>query len=466
MKRIYSLLIIAIVLLGTMMLTACPWDEPVDPQPSEHVHTFTDKVVEPTCSTEGYTLHTCTECGYTKEDTFVPADPEAHSFVKAETVEPTCTEDGYVRYECEHDHTHEKYEVLEAGHKLGAYVVIVAPTCQDYGKERAFCENCQYFEDRDIAPAHNYVVVEVIEPTCSSEGYTVEKCSACDSERNVNYVGKSDHFWTDWFTVSEGDCTTPGTKKRICVVCEEEELGYAGYGHNYETTVVAPTCTEPGYTTYTCTVCGHSENGNYTPAQHTWGEWETKINPSCQAPGIEHRACSACGTVEEQLIPSQHVYDNVTVVEPTNTESGYTIYACDCGDYYIDNYVPAVNSDLKLEDRDYWDYVSGTYVTEYIVVSLGEGKDIKDVVIPAEVDGFKVTTIAYQAFYDCDSIEKVYLTNSITKFDVAAFWHCDNLTEFYFDGTVEEWNAINKGANWDRGLNGYTVYCTDGEIKG
>ena len=70
------------------------------------------------------------------------------------------------------------------------------------------------------------------------------------------------------------------------------------------------------------------------------------------------------------------------------------------------------------------------------------------------------------AFYGCDTLENVYLTNSITKFDVAAFWYCTSLTEFHFDGTVEEWNAIDKGANWDRGLNDYTVYCTDGEIKG
>ena len=465
MKRIYSLLLIAIVLIGMMMLTACPWDEPQTTDPV-HVHSFKSVVVKPTCTQEGYTIHTCEECGYVKEDTFVSADPEAHSYVKAETVSATCTEDGYVRYVCENDHTHEKIETLKAGHKLGAYVLIIEPTCQSYGKERAFCENCKYWEDRDIAPSHNYVVVDVIEPTCTSEGYTVQQCSACNDTRNVNHVAKDDHFWTDWFTVTEGNCTTLGTKKHFCVVCGEEEIGYAGYGHQYESAVVEPTCTTSGYTTHTCVVCGDVTMDSYTPARHTWGEWEVTISPSCQAPGIERHACSGCGKVEEQLVPSKHVYDNVTVVEPTATESGYTIYACDCGDHYIDNYVPALGSDLKLETRTYWDYISGAYVTEYIVVSLGENKEIKDVVIDAEIGGISVTTVAYMAFYDCDNIEKVYLSNSVTKFDVAAFWYCDNLTEFHFDGTVEEWNAINKGANWDRGLNSYTVYCTDGEIKG
>lgn len=461
MKKIYSLLLIAIVLIGMMMLTACPWDKP------EHVHSFKDEVIKPTCSEQGYTIHTCEECGYVREDTFVPVNPKAHNFIEVETVEPTCTEDGYVRYVCEHDESHEEFKTLKSGHVLGDYVVIIAPTCLSYGKERAFCENCMHYEDRDILPAHNYdVVLDVIEPTCTSEGYTVKQCSACGDTINANYVGKSAHFWTEWITETEGDCMTPGTKKRICVVCNVEEMGNFGYGHQYESEVVEPTCTESGYTVHTCKVCGDVTTDAYTPARHTWGEWEVTISPSCQAPGIERHVCSGCGKAEEQLVPSQHVYDNVTVVEPTTTESGYTIYACDCGDYYIDNYVPALGSDLKLETRTYWDYVSGTYVTEYIVVSLGEGKEIKDVVIDSEINGISVTTIAYMAFYGCDTLEKVYLSNSITRFDVAAFWYCTSLTEFHFDGTVEEWNAIDKGANWDRGLNDYTVYCTDGEIKG
>lgn len=39
---------------------------------SEHVHSYTDKVVAPTCTKDGYTEHTCT-CGYSYRDTYVGA---------------------------------------------------------------------------------------------------------------------------------------------------------------------------------------------------------------------------------------------------------------------------------------------------------------------------------------------------------------------------------------------------------
>ncbi len=39
----------------------------------DHEHQFTDTVTAPTCTAEGYTTHTCSECGYSYTDTKVPA---------------------------------------------------------------------------------------------------------------------------------------------------------------------------------------------------------------------------------------------------------------------------------------------------------------------------------------------------------------------------------------------------------
>ena len=450
------------------MLTAClgEGEQTTTTEPQGHVHVFKDEVVKPTCSTEGYTVHTCEECGYIKEDTFVAVDSNAHNYVQEERVEATCTEDGYVKFVCQNDHTHETIDVLPAGHKLGAYYVIVEPTCTEYGMERAFCSNCNHWEDRDIAPTHYYEVIEVVAPTCTSKGYTVEKCFACENTRTVNYVDESAHTWTAWITLTEGDCTTLGTKKHICIVCEAEEVGYSGYGHKYETAVTDPTCTTAGYTTYTCSLCNDVKEDHFTPAQHTWGDWTVVIAVSCKNYGIEKHTCLNCEAYEEKLIAPDHVYDNIIVIDPTDDESGYTKHACDCGNFYIDSYVPALKSDFEYKAHKYWDYVSNSYVTEYIVASMGNYSDVKDIVIPGTYKDENVTTIGYMAFYDCDTIERVYLTNNITKFDVAAFWNCDNLSEFHFDGTMEEWTAIDKGDNWDRGLYSYTVYCTDGEIQG
>ena len=44
----------------------------------------------------------------------------------------------------------------------------------------------------------------------------------------------------------------------------------------------------------------------------------------------------------------------------------------------------------------------------------------------------------------------------------SAFQNCERLVKITFGGTVEEWNAIEKGTDWDEGTGDYTVYCTNG----
>ena len=36
---------------------------------------------------------------------------------------------------------------------------------------------------------------------------------------------------------------------------------------------------------------------------------------------------------------------------------------------------------------------------------------------------------------------------------------------FDFDGTIAEWNAIEKEEGWDSNNDNYIIYCTDGEIN-
>ncbi len=58
-----------------------------------------------------------------------------------------------------------------------------------------------------------------------------------------------------------------------------------------------------------------------------------------------------------------------------------------------------------------------------------------DVVIPSEVRGLPVVGIDNYAFYGCS-----------------------RLTDIYFTGTEEQWNAIEKGTDWDDGTGDYTVH--------
>ncbi len=85
----------------------------------------------------------------------------------------------------------------------------------------------------------------------------------------------------------------------------------------------------------------------------------------------------------------------------------------------------------------------------------------KNSVIPT--DG-SVTAIANGAFYNCDGLTSVTITNDITSIGESAFSNCKYLTDIHFDGTKAEWNAIEKGEDWNFGSNDYTIHCTNGDI--
>lgn len=73
--------------------------KPTDPpatEPAKHTHQYTAKVVKPTCTKGGYTVHTCS-CGDSYTDSKTP--PGEHSYGK-ETVKPTMWQEGYTIYTC------------------------------------------------------------------------------------------------------------------------------------------------------------------------------------------------------------------------------------------------------------------------------------------------------------------------------------------------------------------------------
>ena len=62
------------------------------------------------------------------------------------------------------------------------------------------------------------------------------------------------------------------------------------------------------------------------------------------------------------------------------------------------------------------------------------------------------------------SFSTVIIPASVTKIKDHAFANCTNLSMIYFNGTENEWNAIEKGAEWISGIDRFLVQCTDGQI--
>jgi hypothetical protein len=73
-----------------------------------------------------------------------------------------------------------------------------------------------------------------------------------------------------------------------------------------------------------------------------------------------------------------------------------------------------------------------------------------------------VTSIGSQAFYSCMNLELVRLPSTLTRIEDWAFNFCENLHTIIFDGTAEQWYAIEKGDDWDFEMGYYEIVCADG----
>lgn len=98
------------------------------------------------------------------------------------------------------------------------------------------------------------------------------------------------------------------------------------------------------------------------------------------------------------------------------------------------------------------------------VTSIGEFafyncKSLQTINIPEGV-----TTIGYQAFEWCESLKSIYLPCSLLSIDQRAFSDCYALEDINYNGTIAQWNAIEKVEDWDFYSSKPIVYCTDGEI--
>ena len=76
-----------------------------------------------------------------------------------------------------------------------------------------------------------------------------------------------------------------------------------------------------------------------------------------------------------------------------------------------------------------------------------------------------VTSIGNEAFRNCTSLKSVEIPDSVTSIGAWAFCHCFSLKSITFNGTVEEWNAIEKGTDWSLYVPATYVECSNGKVE-
>lgn len=232
----------------------------------DHIAAFTDTVVAPTCTEQGYTHHVCTVKGCTYapvDDTYVAATD--HTWVNTQTLPPTCTEKGTQFYKCSVCGATRTEKIAPLGHDLSRCDLRPAATCTQPGRAVGTCARCGVQIDEVIpAKGHDYSYAETsVAPTCTEPGHYKGTCPTCGKDYD-DVVPALGHDWGEWVTSIEPTVSTVGYRYHIC---NRDGCGYREgedipklHTHTWDAGVVTqkPTAAEPGVRTYTCTVCGQT----------------------------------------------------------------------------------------------------------------------------------------------------------------------------------------------------------------
>ena len=230
----------------------------------DHIAAFTDTVVAPTCTEQGYTHHVCTVKGCTYapvDDTFVEA--AGHKWALTTTLPPTCTEKGTQFYKCSVCGATRTEKIAPLGHDLSRCDLQPAATCTQPGRAVGTCARCGVQIDEVIpAKGHDYSYAETsVAPTCTEPGHYKGTCPICGKDYD-DVVPALGHDWGEWVTSIEPTVSTVGYRYHLCARCntrEGEDIPKL-HTHVWDNGVVTqkPTAAEPGVRTYTCTVCGQT----------------------------------------------------------------------------------------------------------------------------------------------------------------------------------------------------------------
>lgn len=171
----------------------------------------------------------------------------------------TCKAFGSQPQECSVCGATRSIQTAKGAHTEGSAEVTTAATCVTKGVKVTKCSVCQEvlkseYVDVDASNHKSAAVADDSknkDATCTEKGWSgATKCPDCGAAVAAGEeTPAAGHKYGDWETVTPATCTTAGSRKHVCSVCNNEETGtIEATGHNYG---------EDGV----CTVCGANENG-------------------------------------------------------------------------------------------------------------------------------------------------------------------------------------------------------------
>ena len=267
-------------------------------------------------SDDNYHWHSC-DCGSKSEN-------GEHSFDSGVvTVEPTQTTVGTKLFTCTICGFTKTEEIAMVGHQH----TWVDATCET----PKMCSSCKITEGQSLG--HVEVIDSAVEATCSSTGLTAgSHCSRCEEVIIEQKVIKAlEHIWDEGQVTLEPTELTEGVKKFTCSVCQtvkNESIAVLNHTHTFGT--------DYGYDEkfhWIVATCAHTDL-KANKELHTWDEGEVTIPATENETGAKVFNCMCGGSYTEIIPATGHIHKYDTVLSSNLTHHWY---ASTCGhDVYFE----------------------------------------------------------------------------------------------------------------------------------
>ena len=249
--------------------------------------------VQPTHTSEGTKVYTCTVCGAQKSET-LPASAE-HVFDRQNTdakylkAAATCTSPAEYYYSC-------------ICGQVGTETFL-------YGEAKGHTFSDQW--------SHN----------------EIQHWRAATCEHKDEKIQVGDHIWNPGVITTQPTATTKGVKTYTCSVCgatKTEEVEPSTHQHTFATTW-------QGNATYHWhpATCGHNNVSDL--GEHRWNAGVVTSWPTHTTPGQKIYTCSVCGMTKTETLQQTHVYDQMNPTsanlktQATCTSPAVYYKTCSCG---------------------------------------------------------------------------------------------------------------------------------------
>ena len=287
--------------------------------------------------------------------------------------EPTCTSSGIAVYTCTVEgctnalgRPTSDRKVIASGHKVENWVETPA-SCTEAGTKTGTCTVCgEEITETIPATGHNYDETDLVETKINEEDghtYYYFRCKNC-----AEIIEEKEH--TEWIeglytrtALTRATCTIPGLARDTCNICGETrtEVIPATGEHEYEEeSRTDPTCTTRGTVTYRCKNCDQTRT-EYLPATgHDYVlDEESSVEPSCTEAGKNVYICSVCSASKTETVPAKgHTPKDGTyevINAPSCTASGLAVAQCSVCNENYEATVEALGHDYKDVETDLTD---------------------------------------------------------------------------------------------------------------